>query len=176
MARYSTTGFSQAGQTSGVNSGLTVNGYLGYWGASATAGFRLRRVTLGIRTTTLTVPTSQQYSVAIYRQTTAPAGTGLQAAIAGQPMEIWTPQTDPTVGLIMTTAGTIGTTAPVLAAQPIKTLTLNSQTGWDYPFEFTEELVCNLGTANGMAFVIGGPTGYSIPANHVITLDAEIEV
>ena len=104
MARYSTQGVSQTTQLAGVNSTTTVNGYIGYWGGSATAGFRLRRLKLGVRTTTAVVPTSQQISVAIYRQTVAPAGTGLAAAVLGQPLETWTPQTDPTTGLIVTTA------------------------------------------------------------------------
>jgi len=172
MARYSTSAVSQTAQLAGVNSGTTVNGYIGYWGASATSGFRLRRVTVGVRAGA-SVPTSQQISVAIYRQTVAPAGTGLAAAVLGQPLETHTPQTDPTTGLIVTTAATIGTTAPTLAAQPIKTLTFNTQSAMDYPFEFMEELVCGIGTANGLAFVNIGNT---LPASHFITLDCEIEV
>lgn len=172
MARYSTASLGQTAQLSGAPSGLTVNGYLGYWGGSATSGYRLRRATLGLRAGA-GVPTSQQVSVGIFRQTVAPAGTGLAAAILGQPMETWTPQTDPTVGLIMTTAAAIGTTGPTLAANPIKMLTFNTQTGWDYPFEFMEELVCPIGTANGLAFVNLSAT---LPASHLITLDVEIEV
>lgn len=175
MARYSTTIVSQAGQTSGLNSGLTVNGYLGYWGAAAGSGFRLRRVVLGVRTTTLTVPTSQQYSVSIHRQTTAPAGTGVGTAQPGQANEFWTP-TDPTGGIFPITAAAIGTTAPVVTTAPLHTVTLNTQTALDVAFEFMEEIVCPTGTANGIAFVIGGPTGYALPANHVLTVDATIEV
>ncbi len=173
MARYSTSVVSQTAQLAGMPATTTVNGYLGYWGASATAGFRLRRVTLGIRTTSASVPTSQQYTVEIHRQTVAPVGTGLASAVLGQPLETWTPQTDPTVGLIATTATTIGTTGPTLTTAPLKTLTLNTQTGWDYPFEFMEEVVCAIGTANGLAFVNVGNT---LPAGHLITLDVEIEV
>lgn len=172
MARYSVSIVSQTAQLAGVNATTTVNGYIGYWGASASAGFRLRRVTLGMRTTSASVPTSQQYSIALYRQTVAPAGTGLASAVLGQALETWTP-TDPTVGMIATTATTIGTTGPTLASQPIKTLTLNTQTGWDYPFEFTEELVVGTGTANGIAFVNIGQT---LPANHFAVIDVEIEV
>jgi hypothetical protein len=173
MARYCTSIVSQTAQLAGMPSGTTVNGYIGYWGGSATAGYRLRRVTLGIRTTSASVPTSQQYTVELHRQTVAPAGTGLAAAVLGQPLETWTPQTDPTVGIIATTATTIGTTGPTLTAAPIKTLTLNTQTGWDYPWEFTEEMVCAIGTANGFGFVNIGNT---LPAGHFITVDVEIEV
>ncbi len=172
MARYSASIVSQTAQLAGMNATTTVNGYIGYLGAGSTAGFRLRRVTLGVRTTSASVPTSQQYTIEIHRQTVAPAGTGLAAAVVGQALETWVP-TDPTAGMIATTATTIGTTGPTVTATAIKTLTLNTQTGWDYPFEFLEELVCGSGTANGFAFVNIGNT---LPAGHLVTVDAEWEV
>jgi hypothetical protein len=172
MARYATSMLSQAAQLAGVNSTTTVNGYLGYWGASATSGFRLRRLQLGV-IAGASVPTSQQVSVGVYRQTVAPAGTGLAAAVLGQAYETHTPQTDPTVGLIATTATTIGTTGPTLAANPIAVIAFNSQSTLDLPYEFMEELVCGIGTANGIAFVNIGNT---LPAAHSIRLTAEIEV
>jgi hypothetical protein len=172
VARYSTTSLSQATQLAGAPSGTTVNGYLGYWGASATAGFRVRRVNLGV-IAGAGVPTSQQISVGVYRQTVAPSGTGLAAAILGIPLEIWTPQTDPTVGLIMTTAATIGTTGPTIGANAICTLAFNTQSNLEEQWEFVDELVCNLGTANGIAFVNIGNT---LPASHSIRLNVEIEV
>ncbi len=49
----------------------------------------------------------------------------------------------------------------------------NSQNSWDYPFEFMDELVCPLGTANGIAFVNLNNT---LPALSVVVLDIEIEV
>ena len=173
MARYSTQGVSQTAQLAGAPATTTVNGYVGYWGGSATSGYRLRRLKLGVRTTTAVVPTSQQISVAIYRQTVAPVGTGLAAAVLGQPLETWTPQTDPTVGLIVTTAATIGTTGPTLAANPIDTLTFNSQSYLDVPYDYIEEMVCALGTANGLAFVNIGNT---LPAGHFLTITPTVEV
>lgn len=172
MARYGATLLSQAAQLSGVNATTTVNGYLGYWGASATAGYRLRRLQLGV-IAGATVPTSQQISVGVYRQTVAPAGTGLAAAVLGQPYETWTLQTDPTVGIIATTATTIGTTGPTLAANPIAVIPFNTQSTLDLPYEFIEELICPLGTANGFAFVNIGNT---LPPSHSIRLNVEIEV
>jgi hypothetical protein len=172
MARYGATLLSQAAQLSGVNATTTVNGYLGYWGASATAGYRLRRLQLGV-IAGATVPTSQQISVGVYRQTVAPAGTGLAAAVLGQPYETWTLQTDPTVGIIATTATTIGTTGPTLAANPIAVIPFNTQATMDLPYEFIEELICPLGTANGFAFVNIGNT---LPPSHSIRLNVEIEV
>ena len=171
MARYSAAVPSQTAQLSGMPSGTTVNGYIGYWGAGSSAGFRLRRVTLGVRAGA-GVPTSQQVSVEVHRQTVAPAGTGLAAAVVGQALETWTPA-DPTTGFIATTATTIGTTGPTLTATAIRTLTFNTQTTVDYPYEFLEELVCASGTANGIAFVNMSAT---LPASHLITVDVEIEV
>lgn len=171
MARYSTTGLSQAAQLAGVNATTTVNGYLGYWGAAAASGFRLRRLQLGVIAGG-GVPTSQQISVGVYRQTVAPAGTGLAAAVLGQAYETWTP-TDPTVGLIMTTSPTIGTTGPTLAANPLSVIPFNTQSTLDLPYEFMEEIICTTGTANGIAFVNIGNT---LPASHSIRLTVEIEV
>jgi hypothetical protein len=172
MARYGATLLSQAAQLAGVNATTTVNGYLGYWGASATAGYRLRRLQLGV-IAGASVPTSQQISVGVYRQTVAPAGTGLAAAVLGQPYETWTLQTDPTVGIIATTATTIGTTGPTLAANPIAVIPFNTQSTLDLPYEFIEELICPIGTANGFAFV---NIGNILPSAHSIRLNVEIEV
>jgi hypothetical protein len=172
MARYGASLVSQATQLAGVNATTTVNGYIGYWGASATAGYRLRRVQLGVYAGA-SVPTSQQIVIGVYRQTVAPAGTGLSAAVLGQPYETHTPQTDPTVGVISTTATTIGTTGPTLAANPIATLSFNSQSTLDLPYEFMEELVCPIGTANGFAFVNLINT---LPASHIVRIGLEIEV
>jgi hypothetical protein len=172
VARYGASILSQAAQLAGVPSGLTVNGYMGYWGGSATSGFRLRRLQLGI-IGPAGVPTSQQVSVGIYRQTVAPAGTGIAAAIPGQPYETWTPQTDPSAGIFAITATAIGTTGPTIATNPIAVVPFNTQSTLDLPYEFVEELVCAIGTANGFAFVNIGQT---LPASHQIRLNAEIEV
>lgn len=172
MSRYGGALLSQAAQLAGVNATTTVNGYLGYWGASATSGFRLRRAKVGV-IAGASVPTSQQIDVGVFRQTVAPAGTGLAAAVAGQPFETWTPQTDPTAGIIATTATAIGTTGPTLAANPIDVITLNTQSTVDVPWEFTEELICAIGTANGFAFV---NLSNALPASHRIRLSLEIEV
>jgi hypothetical protein len=172
MSRYGGALLSQAAQLAGVNATTTVNGYLGYWGASATSGFRLRRAKVGV-IAGASVPTSQQIDGGVFRQTVAPAGTGLAAAVAGQPFETWTPQTDPTAGIIATTATAIGTTGPTLAANPIDVITLNTQSTVDVPWEFTEELICAIGTANGFAFV---NLSNALPASHRIRLSLEIEV
>lgn len=172
MARYAASIVSQTAQLAGMPAGLTVNGYIGYLGASATAGYLLRRLLLGVRTTSASVPTSQQYTVEVHKQTVAPAGTGLAAAVVGEKLTGHAP-VDPTAGLIATTATAIGTTGPTLNTVPIITATLNTQTGWDVPLEFMEELQVLIGTANGLAFVNIGNT---LPAGHLITCHAEWEV
>jgi hypothetical protein len=172
MARYSASILSQAAQLAGVNSTTTVNGYIGYWGGSATAGYRLRRLGLGV-IAGAGVPTSQQIDVGIFRQTVAPSGTGLTSTVAGQPLETWTPQTDPTAGVFATTATTIGTTGPTLATNPLKVITFNTQNSIDEPYEFIEEYVCAIGTANAFAFV---NMTNALPASHKIRLNIEIEV
>lgn len=171
MARYSTAIESQTAMLAGMPATTTVNGYIGYVGASATAGFRLRRIILGVRAGA-SVPTSQQMTIRVHRQTAAPAGTGLATAVAGQGLEFWTP-VDPTAGFIATTAATIGTTGPTLTAAPITEFTFNTQSGWDLPIELLEELVVNLGTANGIAFV---NMGNALPAAHLFSIQAEWEV
>jgi hypothetical protein len=133
----------------------------------------LRRLVLGCRTTTGVVPTSQQLGVGVYRQTVAPAGTGIAAAVPGQPLETFTPQTDPTAGVFAITATTIGTTGPTLATNPIVRFPFNSQNSWDVPYEMLEELQCSIGTANGLAFVNLYNT---LPTNHILSISVEIEV
>lgn len=172
MARYGASILSQAAQLAGVNSTTTVNGYMGYWGGSTASGFRLRRLQLGA-IAGASVPTSQQVSVGIYRQTVAPSGTGIASAVLGQPYETHTPQTDPTSGIFAITATTIGTTGPTLAANPIAVVPFNTQSTLDLPYEFIEELICAIGTANGFAFVNIGNT---LPASHQIRINVEIEV
>jgi hypothetical protein len=152
-------------------SGLTVNGYIGYLGSGASAGYLLRRLTIGVRAGA-SVPTSQQVTVELHAQTVAPAGTGLAAAVVGQKLAGRFP-TDPTAGLIATTATAIGTTGPTLTATAIKAITFNTQTLVDFPLEFLEELECREGTANGLAFV---NIGNALPAAHFITVDCEWEV
>jgi hypothetical protein len=172
MARYSTTVVSQTAQLSGVPATTTVNGYIGYIGGSATSGFRLRRLKIGVVVAGGAVPTSFQTRLGLYRQTAAPVGTGLAAAVAGQALETWTPP-DPTAGLIVTTATTIGTTGPTLAAAPIDTIPFNDQSYIDVPYDYIEEMVCGIGAANGIALVNLSNT---LPGSHFLVITPTWEV
>jgi hypothetical protein len=49
----------------------------------------------------------------------------------------------------------------------------NTQSTLDLPYEFIEEMIWAIGTANGIAFVNIGNT---LPASHQIRINAEIEV
>ena len=171
MARYSGSIESQATQLSGVNATTTTNGVIGGWSASATCGFKLRRVVLGCRTTTAVVPTSQQITIGVYRHTVIMSGANT-TVVAGQALEIFTPQTDPTAGTIVATNTTTGV-GYTLAATPLTRFTFNSQNSWDVPFELLEELQVNLGVANGLVFVNLNAT---LPTNHTVTIGLEIEV
>jgi hypothetical protein len=48
----------------------------------------------------------------------------------------------------------------------------NTQSTLDLPYEFLEELICDQGTANGIAFV---NIGNALPAAHLFTLALEWE-
>jgi hypothetical protein len=116
------------------------------------------------------VPTSQQMTVAAYRQTVRVVGTGFSTVTLGN--------LDPRgaasaiTGVDITTATAAGTTGPTIGANPMRKFSFNTQSGLDIPYEFLEEFICDQGTANGLAFVnIGNP----LPAAHLFTLEVEEE-
>jgi hypothetical protein len=168
MGRFKTVVESQAAQPAGVPSGTTFNGYFAAIVAGASANFKLRRCIIGVRATG--VPTSQQYSVAIFRQTVRAAGTGFSTVVPGN--------MDPRgaasaiTGVDITTGTTAGTTGPTIAATKMGEFTLNTQSAADVPWELLEEMICDQGTANGLAFV---NIGAALPSTHLFTLDLEDE-
>jgi hypothetical protein len=129
---------------------------------TAAAGFKLRRVTLGITTTTAVVPTSQQCTVGINRVSTA--GT---TPVTGTVNPL-----DPnaTTGLVVFDTGF--TTPPTLAAQDAYRAAFNTQSGADLPWEQLEEFVVPKGTTNGLAFV---NRDLALPSNHKLVLSVEWE-
>ncbi|HXR42991.1 MAG TPA: hypothetical protein VN738_11335 [Acidothermaceae bacterium] len=170
MSRFKASVESQAAQLAGAPSGTTFNGYFAALVAGASANAKLRRIFLGVRAGA-TVPTSQQMTVAVYRQTVRVVGTGF-STVTGLNMDPRGAATAIT-GVDVTTATTAGTTGPTIGATPIVKLpSFNTQTGLDVPFEFLEELICDQGTANGLAFV---NIGNALPASHLFTLDLEWE-
>lgn len=169
MSRFSGQFVSQTAVLSGVNATTTANGYLGAVVGGASANFKLRRLVFGVLAGA-SVPTSQQVSVGVYRQTVRAAGTGL-SNLAGLPLD---PRGAATAigGIDITTAVTFGTNGPTLAANPLYRFSFNTQTGWDLPYELLEELICDQGTANGLAFVNLGNT---LPASHFYIISTEWE-
>jgi len=164
VARYVSTVESVAAIVATAPTGATANALFANLNASATTGYKLRRVTLGVIAGT-GAPTSQQLSVGLVRTTargtatttltptkldpnSAAAGiTGLDTAWSTVPTATWTP--------------------PYLY-----TVTFNSQSGVDLPFELLEEMVCATGVANGIAFINLDNT---IPTSHKLTLACEHE-
>jgi hypothetical protein len=130
--------------------------------AGAGANFKLRRVILGCRAGAA-VPTSQQVEVEIVRATARGTAT---ATTTGQPM-------DPrSAASQITGLDTTWSVAPTLAANDLDRLTFNTQSGMDVPLELLEELICDQGTANGIAF---RNKANALPAGHILTLTVEWE-
>lgn len=166
MARFSTVVESQSGQLAGLPVTTTFNGYFAAIVAGAGQNLRLRRVKLGVRTTGAVVPTSQQYSVKIFRQTVRVVGTGFSTQVPsnldprGAASQI--------TGVDITTAASAGTTGPTITGTTgFDGMTLNTQSYADVPWDLIEEMYCDQGTANGLAFV---NIGAALPANHLFVL------
>lgn len=159
---------SQAAQLAGTPSGTTFNGYFAAAVAGSAANFKLSSVLLGARTTTGVVPTSQQAEVAIYRQTVRVAGTGFSTVVGlnldprGAASAI--------TGVDVTTAATAGTTGPTIGANPLKRIPFNIQSTVDVDLDVLRDLICDQGTANGLAFV---NIGAALPAGHLFVLSLE---
>jgi hypothetical protein len=118
-----------------------------------------------------TVPTSQQMTVAIYRQTVRVVGTGF-STVTGQNMDPRGAATAIT-GLDVTTAAAAGTTGPDDRLEPAGPDHASTPSpAQDIPYELLEEFICDQGTANGLAFV---NIGNALPASHLFTLDLEWE-
>jgi hypothetical protein len=168
VARYFASVESQAAQPAGLPVTLTFNGYFAALPAGASANYKLRRIVLGVRAT---APTSQNLTVALYRQTVRVAGTGFSTA-AGVNLDPRGPTTPQSPGLDVTTAAAAGTTGPTLSANRIMPITFNALAGVDMPIDYMEELFCDQGNANALAFV---NIGAALPASHLFTLGLEWE-
>lgn len=155
---------SQTAQPAGVPSGTTFNGYFAAVVAGASANFKLRRVKIGVRGPSGSV-TSQQNTVAIYRQSVRAAGTGFSTT-TGQNLDQRGGASQIT-GVDITTAAAAGTTGPTIGANALEKLTFNTQTSWDVPWDYIEDFVCDQGTANGLAVV---NIGNALPASHLFTV------
>lgn len=170
MSRFGAGVESQAAQPAGAPSGTTFNGYFAAIVAGASANFKLRRLMIGVRAGA-SVPTSQQMTINVYRQTVRVAGTGF-STVTGLNLDNRAAATAIT-GVDITTAAAAGTTGPTIGANPIVKLpSFNTQSGLDVPYELLEELFCDQGTANGIALV---NIGNALPASHLFTVGVEWE-
>ena len=170
MARFAAAVESQAAQLAGNASGTTFNGYFAAVVAGASVNFKVRRVQLGVRAGA-SVPTSQQMTVLACRQTVRAAGTGF-STLTGQALDPRSAASGIT-GIDVTTAAAAGTTGPTVSfATPLYRWSFNTQSTLDLPYEFLEEMICDQGTANGIAFV---NVGNALPASHLFTLAVEWE-
>jgi len=168
MARFSATVESQTAQLAGVPVTVTYNGYFAAVVAGASANFKLRRLIIGVRAGA-SVPTSQQMTIGVYRQTARTATSGFTTAtgIALDPRSV----ASAISGVDITTGPTAGT-GPTIAANAFQKFTFNTQSAMDIPAEFLEEWICDQGTANGIALV---NLGNALPAAHLFTVAAEWE-
>jgi hypothetical protein len=155
---------SQTGQLAGMPVTTTFNGYFAAIVAGAAANYKLAEVKVGVRAGAV-VPTSQQYTIGVFRQTVRVVGTGF-STVTGLNLDPRGAATAIT-GVDITTAATAGTTGPTIGANAIDKITLNTQSGWDVVWTPPIELICDQGTANGIAFVNIGNT---LPAGHLIVL------
>lgn len=169
MGRFRMTAESQTAQAAGAPVTTTYNGYFAAVMAGSAANFRLRRIWLGVRAGA-SVPTSQQMTVALYRQTVAVSGTG-STLTTGLNMDTLG-AASAIGGLLITTATTAGTTGPTIGANALDKWSFNTQSGLDIPYEFLEEFTCPQGTANGLALV---NIGNALPASHLFTVAFEWE-
>jgi hypothetical protein len=169
MARFALAVESQTAQPAGAPAGTTFNGYFAAVCAGAANGFVLRRVFIGVRAGG-SVPTSQQMTIGLYRQTVIPTSTGFTTT-AGINCELYT-TTSGIAGVLVTTGASANTTGPTIGANALHKWSFNTQSGLDIPAELLEQWTVLLGTANGLAFV---NIGNALPASHLFTLSAEWE-
>lgn len=165
MARFISTVESTTAIVATAPSGSNANALFGSLVAGANAGYKLRRVTLGVRAGT-GAPTSQQLTVAMVRTTARGTATATNAPKAMDPNSL---QTSSITGIdtAWSTVPTATWTAPYLYE-----VSFNSQSGVDLPFELLEELICPVGTANGIAFI---NVGNALPTAHLFSLSLEHE-
>jgi hypothetical protein len=166
MARYNATVESSTALVATAPSGGSANALFASLVVSSTAGYKVRRITLGVRAGA-TVPTSQQLTVAMVRTTARGTATTTTAGNKLDPNSAASQITG--LDVAWSAVPTATWTAPYLFE-----VSFNSQSGVDLPFELLEELIAAAAAsnANGIAFINVGNT---LPAAHLYTLAIEWE-
>ena len=130
---------------------------------TATAGFKLRRITVGIQVAGGATPTNMQCQLRVQRTTNA--GTTPGGAITPTLQDI-------NARAANTVANTTYATPPTVVAVDLIKIGFNSQAGADLPYEGDELYYAQIGTTDGFAFLNGGN---ALPANHKMVLTCVIE-
>jgi hypothetical protein len=133
--------------------------------AGASANFKLRRVTIGVRVSG--AATSQQTTVYLTRATGRGTASTTTTGIALDPRS----RASGITGIDSAWSGA-PTLAQATAPGSIMEWTINLQSAIDYPVEAYEEWICDQGTANGLAFVNGAN---ALPSGYLYTLGVEWE-
>lgn len=163
--RYVTTVESAAALPATAPTGGTANQLFANLSASASAGYKLRRATFGVRAGAA-APTSQQITIGIVRTTARGTATTTNTP---QPLDPNGPAAAIT-GLDVAWSA-VPTVASWNAPYFIE-WSFNTQSGGDIPYELLEELFVTKGAGNGLAFI---NIGNALPASHLITLTLEHE-
>jgi hypothetical protein len=165
MSRFQQTVESSTALVATAPSGSSANALFAALVCSSTQGFKLRRVTLGIRAGT-GAPTSQQVTVAAVRTTGRGTATSTQTGVS---MDQNSASQITGLDVAWSTVPTATWTAPYAYE-----LSLNTQSGTDLPWELLEELVVlkAASNANGLAFI---NVGNALPTAHLYTLAVEWE-
>lgn len=169
MGRMTATFESQTAQLAGTPSGTTFNGYFLAAVPGASSNFQLRRILWHVRGPAGSV-TSDQHTLAIYRQTVRVSGTGFSTTTFQNTDSPGAASVS--TGLDITTAATAGTTGPTIGANSLTKIGGNTQVGQDVPWEFPDDFyTVPTGTANGLAVV---NIGNALPASHLFAGTVEV--
>lgn len=165
MARFTTTVQSAAALPTTTPTGGTAGQLFAVLSASASSGFKLRRITLGTIAGS-GAPTSQQVAVALVRTTAR-----------GTPTTTYTPNPMDLNGPVSAIAGidTTWSAVPTVAswaAPYFWQIPFNDQSTGDLPWEVPEDLVVPKGAGNGLAFI---NIGNALPAgtSYLMALEHE---
>lgn len=160
MARFVSTVESATALSATAPSGGTAGQLFANLAASANAGYKIRRMTLGVRAGA-SIPTSQQLTVGLVRITARGTATTTNAPKALDPNSL---QTSSITGLDVAWSAvpTATWTAPYFFE-----FSFNTQSGVDLPEELLEEWIVAAGAGNGMGFI---NVGNALPTGHLLTM------
>jgi hypothetical protein len=165
MGRFTSVVTSVAAIVATAPAGANANALFANLAASASSGYKLRRVTIGV-IAGASVPTSQQLLVALVRTTARGTAT---TTFTPKPMDL----NGPAAAISgLDTAWSAVPTATWTQSNWNYQIPFNSQSGADLPYELLEELAAPLGAGNGIAFI---NAANALPAGHSYSLTVEHE-